>query len=436
MRRLLLTLLPCLLGCADRTVASATDDAGSSSADSGPTTATTDPTPTTTGATPTTTGEPSTTTGDTPTTVGDTSITSDTDAPDFCGPPGQPHNTGVVWQETLVAPKEGEGEVGDGVAVDAIGQIFFTTLTAEGTLVVINRAIDGLSGGTATTPDGGRDRAESLALASDGTVLYIATASAVLAVDPSHGDLVWEHPAGDVLKFHDVLADPQGGVFARGIAGIPNGVVALDADGGTRFTFTDDADPNHGHAGFARTAEGALILAFDVDVNDASANLRTRQYTTNTSDIAWQRFYDRDAGVVISAAATAPDGAIYLAGEESKSDIPDGIVTLYRLGADGALEWAVAVIANQKLFGEARQALLVLADGDVLIAPTELPQVLRFNAAGEQVGKTDISDDMVDYTGMAMQQDPCGAVAFVHTGFREVAPDEWHRALTVGRLWP
>lgn len=432
MRRLLLALLPCLVGCADRTIASASDDAGSSSADT--TAPSTDPAPTTTGTSPT--GEPSTTTGDIPTTAGDTSITSDTDVPEFCGPPGQPHNTGVVWQETLVAPTLDVDVVGDGVAVDALGQIFFTTRTPEGTLIVVNRNNAGLEGGTITTPGVGRSRAESLALASDGSALYIATASAILAVDPTNGDVLWEHAGGDVLTFHDVLADPQGGVLARGVAGFPNGVVALDADGGTRFTFTDDAEPNQGHAGFARTPDGGLILAFNVALEDASANLRARKYVPNSSEIAWQRFYDRDTSVVISAAATAPDGAIYLAGEESKSGIDDNMVTLYRLAADGALEWAVAVAENPRKFGEAPQGLLVLTSGDILIAPTELPQVLRLDPLGMQIGKTDISDDMVDYTGMAMQQDPCGAVAYIHTGFHEMTPDEWHRAVTVGLLWP
>jgi outer membrane protein assembly factor BamB len=342
----------------------------------------------------------------------------------------------VAWKDTLVIDELNTGDFGDGVAVDALAQIFFSKVTPEGELVILHRSSDGASSGTTLVPGEGRDRAESLALAGDGSALYVATAGAVLAVDPSPGELLWEHPAGAVLVFHDVLADPEGGVLARGVAGFSNGVVALDADGGPRFNFTDDAMLTKDHAGWARDADGEIILAFNVFLADPPPRLRVRKHAANNGEIVWQRLHDRDAGLVISAAVVAGDGAIYLAGEESVSGIAENMVTLYRLDADGALEWAVAVGENPRLFGEAAQGLVALVDGDVLIAPTELPQVLRFDAAGELVGTIDVSDGMIDYTGMAMQQDPCGAVAFVHTGFLEVDPDTWQRALTVGRLWP
>lgn len=427
--RLAVALIACLPGCADRTLASATDADTLTSTTDDPATTTGDPTtgepdppvPTTTGPAPGSTGEPS---------------TGEPMLPGFCGEPGP---VGLVWQESMFAVTLADGDFGDGVAVDPSGKVLFVSNPGAGTdrnLVLNLRTLDGAPLAPIAIAGTDRERPDGLALAADGSALHIVSAGNVLAVRPGDGAVLWEHASGPLLQFEDILPDPDGGALVRGTTGSPNGVLALDAAGGLRFSFTDDADPSDDHAGFARTGDGSLILAFDTFVADPPANLRVRKYAAGGSKIAWQTLGLRDNRPVISAAVEASDGALYLAGAESKAGLGDYIITLYRLTADGELEWATPVAADPTVHGDGVQRLLALPGGEVLLAATAVPQIFRYAASGELVGATDIPDDFVRYTGVALAADPCAGAVFVHTGFLAQNGDDWHAALTVGRLRP
>ncbi len=425
MRRLTYTLLA-LTACSGRELATAGESSGSSDA------ATSDPPVETTGApaAPTTTGD-TTTTGD-PDDA--TTLEPTTGAPRECQstPP-----SGLLWRETVKPTDDIDEEVGGGLAVDAQGRVYYTTwLGPDAPSEIVLRARDTTGEALASIDLEGEDqqRPTGIAVDAEGTVVYLAADDTALAVRLADGATLWERASGPLLRYRDVIADPQGGVFLRAGSGGPNNVVSLDPAGGERFGFADDAT-GPAQVGFTRAADGGLLLDFGSFTQPLNNTLVVRKYTAGTGDIAWQQLHPRDAALDYGSLVESPDGALYIVGEESEDAVHSGPVQLHRLGPTGALEWSVTVAINPQGWGDALARVVALPDGDALVGITGRTVLNRIDAAGQDAGEIDIDDGLAGGTSIALHADPCGVVSYLRVA-TDPQGNVTRPAYTVGRLVP
>jgi hypothetical protein len=430
-RRLILPLCA-LAACSDGDLATAGGLTGTGSTTGDPPVDATDPSSPTTG---TTTG----TTTDDPTTQGPTTQAPTTADDPTTGPPSACAGTvsGSLWLDVVKHKNDLEGDVGRGLAVDGLGRLYYTTRSGTGTandIIVRSRGTLGDAQKVIDLEGDGQQLPAAIAVDDDGSVVYLAAGDTAFAVQLSDGATLWERASGPLLIYRDVLADPLGGVFLRAGTGGPNNVVSLDPLGGERFKFDDDADGSE-QTGFTQTADGGLILGFGTFTRSLNNVILVRKYTAGTNDIAWQQLHPRDAGIDYGSIVEAPDGALYIVGEESENALGGGPVLLHRLGPTGALEWSRQVAVNPKPFRHALARVVALPDGDALVGLAPLSTLFRVDVGGEPAGEIDLDDGLGEGLGIALHADRCSVVSFLRIATHELNNIP-RTAYSLGRLVP
>jgi YD repeat-containing protein len=229
------------------------------------------------------------------------------------------------------------------------------------------------------TAKGGRGSFTNLALAPNGGYYAAGTddSDVLLVRYDANGEIVWSY----------ILDNPDGNDFARGMAPAPDGGVYL----GARVTFYNNAI-------------------------DTMPYARWLAHITPDGEIDWQyRWPDIDSGPHYRGVAAPSDGTAYVCGSLPSTGI-FGEPVLLSFAPNGQLKW----VRSWPTSGDQTASDIAVDTGgnaylsfDQETGTPLVSRLLKFDAAGNTVGKLELTNPLGSITARALSADGDGLVTML-----------------------